>query len=143
MTERWMVAVDFSDCSLAALKRAADLAQSRQGELLVVNALPTMPVEHKYTSDAANAADKERIAERLEALATQTRADYPDLKIASEVIGGAPVDALINEAKTRDIHFIVVGTHGRTGISHLVLGSVAEQIARKATCPVLIVKAEP
>lgn len=53
---------------------------------------------------------------------------------------GIPVDEIIKVAKRKRIDIIVMGTHGRTGISHMVIGSVAEKVIRRSPCPVLCIK---
>ena len=62
-----------------------------------------------------------------------------DLVVVRSVHAGKPVQAIIDYAKGHEIDLIVIGTHGHTGLSHLLLGSIAEKIVRLATCPVLTV----
>jgi nucleotide-binding universal stress UspA family protein len=60
--------------------------------------------------------------------------------VESSVRWGVPVDAVIEHAETHAVDLIVVATHGRTGLSHVLLGSVAERIVREAPCPVLTIR---
>ena len=53
---------------------------------------------------------------------------------------GSPVEAIVDYAQEQQIDMIVIATHGRTGLSHVLLGSVAERIVREATCPVLTIR---
>lgn len=69
--------------------------------------------------------------------------DYPNLgKVVREAIKGNPYKEIAAYAKRADIDLIVIGTHGRTGLMHMLLGSNAEKIVRSADCPVLTVRAE-
>ena len=61
-------------------------------------------------------------------------------EVASEVLTGAPVTAIVNAAKRQKCDLIVMGTHGRHGVAHMLLGSVAERVIRTAACPVLVVR---
>jgi nucleotide-binding universal stress UspA family protein len=56
------------------------------------------------------------------------------------VVKGVPFNEIINAATEINVDLIVIGTHGRTGLSHVMLGSVAEKVVRKASCPVLTVR---
>lgn len=58
----------------------------------------------------------------------------------AEVARGQPADAIIQFAQERDVDLIVMGTHGRSGLQHVLLGSVAEKVVRHAPCPVLTVR---
>jgi universal stress protein A len=58
----------------------------------------------------------------------------------TEVASGAPADAIVRLARERQVDLIVMGTHGRTGLSHMLLGSVAEKVLHEAPCPVLIIR---
>ena len=73
------------------------------------------------------------LAVRMEAALTG------DLTVIRSVHVGKPVHAIIDYAKEHEIDLIVISTHGHTGLSHLLLGSIAEKIVRLATCPVLTV----
>ncbi|MBT3878805.1 MAG: universal stress protein [Candidatus Scalindua sp.] len=56
------------------------------------------------------------------------------------ILFGVPFVEIIKTAKDKNIDLIVIGTHGRTGLAHMLIGSVAEKIVRKAPCPVLTIK---
>ena len=63
-----------------------------------------------------------------------------DMDIEAIVSQGIPFTEIISTAKEKEIDMIVIGSHGRTGISHMMLGSVSEKVVRKAPCPVLTVR---
>lgn len=63
-------------------------------------------------------------------------------KIVREVSSGIPLNDILNYVRDREVDLIVMGTHGRTGLAHLLIGSVAENVVRRAQCPVLTVRPE-
>ena len=67
----------------------------------------------------------------------------PDLQLTTEVLVGWPVAAIVQDATSRGADLIVMGTHGRSGLAHALLGSVAERVLRSAPCPVLTVRDTP
>jgi nucleotide-binding universal stress UspA family protein len=75
---------------------------------------------------------------RLEELASSHQ--HPNMQVESRLRGGFPADSILDSAKTLPCDLIVMGTHGRRGISHTISGSVAEAVLRKAHCPVIAVR---
>ncbi len=137
---RIVVAVDFSPTSDRALEEAVRLARRLGAELhavhaygLAVAALPEGAVMTGPAKAAELAAEAhERLAER--------EARYPDVTWVRHVVAGVPAEEVVRIAEELGADYIVVGTHGRTGLSHLLFGSVAEQIVRQATVPVVTVR---
>jgi universal stress protein A len=126
--------IDFDSNSLLALRLGSEVAQERKAtlHLLHVVAIPPGPeVELSFAKSEAAA------RARLERLARQ-KIDG-DVHYEVEVVMGVPATEVIEAAKRRDSDLIVMATHGRTGLRHLVLGSVVEQVVREAPCPVLTV----
>ena len=64
----------------------------------------------------------------------------PSIPVEYRLLTGEPADAVVRSAEEDDVDLIVLGSHGRTGLSRLLMGSVAEAIVRKAHCPVLVYK---
>lgn len=134
-----LVPTDFSHASDAALGYARMLA-ARFGASLhllhvvdepgswseVYAALPE--IQLRFSADAAK---------RLEAMAACLQ---PPVHATSAVVCGAPVPSIVKVAESTDADLIVMGTHGRRGMGHLLLGSVAERVVRLAPCPVLTVR---
>jgi universal stress protein A len=81
---------------------------------------------------------KHEARQRLDAALTLTERER--FKARSVVGIGDPLSEIVDYARTEHINLIVMGTHGRTGVSHLFLGSVAERVVRTAPCPVLTVR---
>ncbi|NOT25935.1 MAG: universal stress protein, partial [Acidobacteria bacterium] len=78
-----------------------------------------------------------RLREAADRLAQRAGADSTPPRVTTEVVVGASARTIAEYADTNGFDLIAMGTHGRTGIAHLVMGSVAEQVVRTAPCPVL------
>lgn len=134
--DRILVPIDFSVCSLTALEYAEDVARAFKAELVLVHVeeLPLTPAELIEVTEGTAARELTRLADHLRADGVESRC---------QVRAGAPADEILETAEDEHVGLIVVGTHGRRGVRHLVLGSVAEQLVRKARCPVLTVRPAP
>lgn len=150
MWRHLLVPVDFSECATHALELALGIAL-REGAsltLLHVSVLPpnlppdalvTPPGEttavriDDYTTNGVNA--------RLEAIAAPLRARHLDVRTLAVASTSSDVaDQILRACDDVGAEAIVVGTHGRTGLSHLLLGSVAEHVIRRATVPVITIR---
>jgi nucleotide-binding universal stress UspA family protein len=129
---------DFSDSSRAALDLAARLARESGAGLVVVHVAPTAAVEVAGDGIPAimPAVDLGPLRERLEGV----RPEDAGIPVRHRLLEGDPATEVLREARADGCDLIVLGTHGRTGVSRFVLGSVAEQITRRAPCPVVVVK---
>jgi nucleotide-binding universal stress UspA family protein len=138
--ERILVPVDFSDCSLDALEYAAVVAQQAEASLTLVHVLEPVTYGLDFTLDQSKTrhSEVESWRKRLEELASSLRASH--ISVESRLWGGLPVDSILDAAQTLPCDLIVMGTHGRRGISHAISGSVAEAVLRKARVPVLTVR---
>jgi nucleotide-binding universal stress UspA family protein len=138
--ERILVPVDFSDCSLDALQYAVVVAQQAQASLMLLHVLE--PVSYGLDFDLGHFRSREDVREswtkRLEKLAATHQ--HPHMPIEYRLRGGFPADSILDAAQTLPCDLIVMGTHGRRGISHTISGSVAEAVLRKAHCPVIAVR---
>jgi nucleotide-binding universal stress UspA family protein len=143
MTEwkRICCAVDFEEPSRAAMAQAADLAARLEAELTLVHALapPTEAASDVLVSSRGLARAE---ADEHEATLARWRADAErrvGRPVPARVLWGEPTEEIVRYAREQRCDVLVLGTHGRTGMSRLVLGSVAERVARRAPCPVLVV----
>jgi nucleotide-binding universal stress UspA family protein len=140
--ERILVPTDFSDCSKQAIKYACELAKRFGSELDLLHVVQPLTTNVSYGAPIPDALlHPEQPAEKeLEAIAE------PALEHVSQVERcvrtGPPFLEIVRYARERDIDLIVMGTHGRTGLVHALIGSVAEKVVRKASCPVLTVRPE-
>jgi nucleotide-binding universal stress UspA family protein len=138
--ERILVPVDFSDCSLDALKYAVVVAQQSGASLMLLHVLEPVSYGLDFTLGQSRARhlEVETWTKRLEELAATHQ--HPSMTVESRLRGGLPADSILDAAKTLPCDLIVMGTHGRRGISHTISGSVAEAVLRKAHCPVIAVR---
>ncbi len=146
MASRILVAVDLGDASLDALSVACARARKTGAELAVCHVLPHLDATHALMApndDAvmAHLAELERrvrlaIEQRLGAIA-----DAPKATVFVE--RGAEYAEVVRRAEVWSATLVVLGSHGRSGLSRLLLGSVAEKIVRHAHCPVLVVRKSP
>ena len=138
--ERILVPVDFSDCSLDALEYAAVVAQQSKASLMLLHVLE--PVSYGLDFTLGHSRTREQVRDtwtkRLEELASSHQ--HPQVQVESQLRGGLPADSILDSAQTLPCDLIVMGTHGRRGISHAFSGSVSEAVLRKARCPVLTVR---
>jgi nucleotide-binding universal stress UspA family protein len=138
-----LVATDFSNASLMALRGARVLAQDGSPHLILAHVLAVDPLHEGDV--VANTGMQKRLEadahERLDALRKAELADVEHVTTALLRDKSVP-DALCRLAKDEDIDVIVIATHGRTGLAHLLIGSVAERVVRHAPCPVLTVRSK-
>jgi len=138
--ERILVPVDFSDCSLDALEYAVVVAQQAGASLMLLHVLE--PVSYGLDFTLGHSRTREQVREtwtkRLEELTSSLM--VTQVPVESQLRGGHPADSILDSAQTLPCDLIVMGTHGRRGISHTISGSVAEAVLRKALCPVLTVR---
>lgn len=148
-TKHIIAGTDFSDPALPAVKAAADEAARIGGQLTLVHSLDLTWSPAAYPAMAAGGAPFDIPPVQMEELAldaTNRLEDYLrqlNIKGHTLVTKGPAGAALLDVASELKADLIVVGTTGRTGLRRALLGSVAETVARKATCPVLIVREHP
>jgi nucleotide-binding universal stress UspA family protein len=87
--------------------------------------------------DRANRAIGKR---KLDRLTQAIQAEHPELRVHNVLATGVVAEEVLRVARRLRCHLIVLATHGRTGLKHVLLGSVAENVVRRAPCPVLIVR---
>ena len=139
-----LVATDFGETSDAAVNYGRALARHFDARLHVVHVVQN--VEAQTLGDGYIAAMPEIQAELEEAARKQLAAllidnDEKPLRTTSAISrSGMPAAAIVDYARTHKIDIIVIGTHGRGALAHLLMGSVAERVVRTAPCPVLTVR---
>ncbi|HXG53069.1 MAG TPA: universal stress protein [candidate division Zixibacteria bacterium] len=144
---RILYATDYSKASERALEHAIALAGRNGAELLVVHVIEPVPA-HMPGEDFGGAELYARLAEsaRREAEASMDRLMQrlrrSRVRAKSLLLKGVAYDQIIKAAKSRNADMIVIGTHGRTGLSRLFLGSVAARVVAAAPCPVLTVRGQ-
>ena len=137
-----LVPVDFSDHSRNALTYASEFAQRFQAEVHLLHVLQDLvaivpepgmafPMPGDYLKDLRDGSKR--------AMAELAKAAGANAKIVQEIREGPPFLEIIRYAQEADVDLIVMGTHGRTGLLRMLMGSVAELVVRRAPCAVLTV----
>jgi nucleotide-binding universal stress UspA family protein len=142
MAKHILVPTDFSDYANYALDYAIELAKTLQARLTLLHVIHLRPLLRGNIDTSA-------IASYLLEIKTETqqhmqtllnRVHQEGLQGETVVIQGVPLQAIIETAESREVDLIVMGTHGWTGLSHVLMGSVAEKVVRLAPCPVLVTR---
>ena len=134
-----IAAIDFSESSLLAMETALSLAPDRGGILCLLHVLevPRGIDPIGVLQPSIEELDAEAL-ERLQELVPEN--PDKDIQIERLVVRGAPAKMIASQARKRATDLIVVGTHGRTGLARMLLGSTAESLLRQSPCQVLVVK---
>ena len=127
---------DFSPSSESALELAGALARDYGARLVIVHVVEPLAA----TIDGIVIPQPEQYFEDLRRKLEQVRPLERDIPVQHAFVKGAPVPEILRTIRDEACDLVVMGTHGRTGLGRLLMGSVAEQIIRKASCPVLTVK---
>lgn len=140
-----LVGTDFGEASETALTYGRDLARTFGATLHVLHVVDDVPA--RGISSEGAAIDFMEIQRQLERSARRQLeavvADDDRRELGAKAVlrtSSTPAEAIISYAKEADIDLIVLGTHGRGGMAHLFMGSVAERVVRTAPCPVLTVR---
>jgi universal stress protein A len=140
--QRFLVPVDFSEDANRAVEYAIDLASKLGARVTLLHVMQLLPlgsgdmgvtVPYTYIQDL-----KEEITSRMQASLERITAAGLEGEIA--VVYGVPFQEILDTAKNQQVALIIMGTHGRTGLQHALMGSVAEKVVRLAPCPVLVVR---
>jgi universal stress protein A len=145
LINRILIPIDFSEVSLQALDYAVELGKPFGAELVVIHVVE--PIYYATPADVYGpSANLGMLLEEQQRVAAEQLAELEErlmkrgAAIETVLESGVPYQKVIEAAEQRKVDFIVMATHGRTGLSHLLLGSVAERIVRSAACPVLTVR---
>lgn len=135
---RILLATDLSVASDAASTQALDLARSLGAELVVVSVID--PATDPVTGLRGTRIDRLRAARLEAAQALVTRGRHDGVRVTFLVWEGNPGEAIVEAATSEQVDLIVVGSHGRSGVERMLLGSVSDFVVRRAPCPVLVVR---
>jgi nucleotide-binding universal stress UspA family protein len=140
---RILVPVDFSDAARPVAEYARDMARDRGASLTLLHVVgvPSTPLDPAYgvAADPKILRDLQDGAARgLEELAESVR--KAGVPVETKVLLGAPSREIVRAAREGGADLVVIGTHGRTGLRHVFLGSVAENVVRLCPCPVLTLR---
>lgn len=134
--KRILVPIDFSDCSIKALKYAAPLARQTGATLTLIHVFKRVSVAADILDMETNLCEYDD--RELRELAQREIGGQSGINFL--VGAGMPSHEIVRAAKDVEADLIVISTHGRTGLNHLIMGSTAEAVVRHAPCPVLVVR---
>ena len=140
-----LVATDLSETSKPAVRYAADLANENGAKLVLLHTLdPGLYKSHDLYIRAWERAElfkhhRDRAMDSLRAILPED--EYPEMEIERRVVHKMPAaESIVDAAERVEADMIVIGTHGRSGVSRLLHGSVAEEVLRTANCPVTTIR---
>lgn len=128
---------DFSDRSQFAFNLASALARDYGASLVVLHVVPEPAL---VFSDGIIPPPTEPTKEKLRRQLLHVEVADPDVQVSHQLEEGNPASEILRVAQAIGADLIIMGTHGRRGLDRILMGSVAEQVLRKAHCPVLTVK---
>ncbi len=141
--QKILVATDFSDCSQEACDYALSLASKFDASLLILHVI-NEPVDLRgfYVPHISFEELEKEIADgatkMLDTFCKERLDGFTNFQ--TDVVTGVPYEEITRYAEEQGASMIVIGTHGRTGLDHLIFGSTAERVVRSAPCPVLTIR---
>ncbi len=134
---------DFSNGARAAMDHAVSLASDYKAKLILLYVIQDISIAEWYIPSSLSVTDlveemQKSAWKEMDKWTAEVSAKVGD--VAKAVVRGVPFVEIIKTAKEKNADLIVIGTHGRTGIDHMLFGSTAEKVVRKAPCPVLTVR---
>jgi universal stress protein A len=140
---------DMSELSISGVRYALDVAQWQDSEVVIYHIITVEETPFPQGNEDWVATQTEHpklrkiLEQRRKRLDAFVRENFPDGlahgKLRQEVAIGTPYRAIVDAALTEGADLIVMSTHGRTGLAHMLIGSVTERVLRRAPCPVLAV----
>lgn len=138
-----LVPIDFSDYSKSSLKYAVNFAKNFNASLVLVYVVEPViyPPDFSMGQIAIPAAGIEMDKRAKEELNKLAEKEIPsDLNVKKIIKTGKPFVEIVETAAEEDVDLIIIATHGHTGVEHILFGSTAEKVVRKAPCPVLTLR---
>ena len=139
--KRILVPIDFSDCSKKALQYALPLAKEHEAALTLLYVVPPA-----YGASEYGGVDYAQLEASMREGGEKELAKLAVDEVCGEVTAdtlvrvGSPAVNILEVARSLPADLIVISTHGRTGLKHVLLGSVAEHVVQRASCPVFVVR---
>lgn len=145
MFDKILVGVDGSEPSINAADYAAELAEDKGSELILVSIAPEVPILAGSRSVSERVPELQGELERerktmLENQKVRLNEKFPELKITTIVGAGSPSRNIVELSRNENVDLIIVGNRGRSGVATWMLGSVSRDIVESCTVPVLVVK---
>lgn len=134
-----IVSVDFHKHTQKLMDFAIDLARRLDAKLTILHVLDVVIPYSDYSPESYKAFDDKLLAHvenKMEVLVEKCKTSFPDCK--GLVLRGEVIDSIVNFAQDTKADLLIMGTHGAKGIEKILLGSVAERVLKRASCPVLM-----
>lgn len=143
LINRILVPIDFSEYSKAALSYSVDLATNFNSELILIYVVEPViyPPDFSMGQIALPTVDSEMDSRAADELARLSKSEIPgEIKCRTIVKTGKPFLEIIECAQEENIDLIIIASHGHTGVEHILFGSTADKVVKKAPCPVLTIR---
>jgi len=139
---RILVPIDMSVFSVTALQYAQDIAEHFGAEIVVLHIAEEDDIAARIPKREREKMSPQELDQRMKSVVAHMLLDHNVVtqSLRIEIRHGSPAEEIVNTVPIVHADLIVMCTHGRSGVSHLVMGSVAEKVVRNATCPVLTLK---
>jgi nucleotide-binding universal stress UspA family protein len=137
-----LVPVDFSDCSIGAVNYGIFLATKFNASMRLLHSVDVnidFLTQSRISGALAAVLKADRITAENQMKEFRSIHIPANVSCETEVLTGSPVDQICSFSRKREIDLVTISSHGRTGIEHALIGSVAERVVRHAECPVLVV----
>ena len=140
LLKRILVPVDFSACSLKALRYAVPFAERFGADIYLLNVIEPGPF-NDFSSMPLMVPEEELLADAQQRLLKLAENEIEELvPVNAQVRSGRAAHEIVELAKSLRIDLIILGTHGHTGLKRVLMGSTTEQVVRQAHCPVFVVR---
>ncbi|HHE33213.1 MAG TPA: universal stress protein [Chlorobaculum parvum] len=133
--------MDFSEASKNAYRYACEFAKSMGASVVLLNVIEPRPIAADMTLNYIPLEEDLTAAAKEDFIPMIDQCKNAGLDISADVMIGVPAEVILQQTDDLDVSLVIMGSHGKTGLSRLLMGSVAEAVVRKAQVPVLIVKA--
>ncbi|NTW46595.1 MAG: universal stress protein [Chlorobaculum sp.] len=133
--------IDFSDASKNAYRYACEFAKSMGSKVALLNVIEPRPIAADMSLNYIPLEEDLAAAAREDFIPMVDEAKAAGIDVSADVMIGMPAETILQQIADLDVSMLIMGSHGKTGLSRLLMGSVAEAVVRKANIPVLIVKA--
>ena len=146
MFRKILYPTDFSDVSKNAIEYIRQLKDSGVEEILVLHVIDERDVHYSYLYVLDEYTGEEDLKQKLKDEATKELAEIKNklkdcgFKITSKIEFGVPLKEILKAERKEDISIIIIGSHGKSNVEEMLLGSVSEKVVRKCKKPVLVVK---
>ncbi len=140
MFKKILCPVDFSDTSMDAANNAIDFASEVKAEITFIHVIDIQTLQNIADLSGGGINDLDLLVEEEKPILNKLKeeAEKRGIKVNTILTHGEPVNIILNEIKEGGFDVIVMGTHGKKGLTRLVLGSIAESVVRQSKIPVLL-----